>query len=173
MTTTQKQMVGVAVASLVLGILGLILIGPLGSIPAVICGHIAKSRIKQNPDILTGDGMALAGLILGYVQIGFMVLMIPLMAAIAIPSFVKARDTSQRNACINNMRQIDSAKEQWALTERKMEGDTVDIDAVNEYIKGGVTPSCPAEGKYEYKQIGIDPECSVHGTLSEAMPSRY
>jgi len=173
MTTQQKQMVGVAVASLVLGIAGLILIGPLGSIPAVICGHVAKSRIKKNPEILTGDGMALAGLILGYVQIGFMVLMVPLMAAIAIPSFVKARETSQRNACINNMRQIDSAKEQWALAERNSDGDAVDLGAVNLYIRGETTPTCPAGGKYEYKRIGEDPECSEHGTMSEAMPSRY
>jgi hypothetical protein len=173
MTTAQKQMVGVAVASLVLGILGLILIGPLGSIPAVICGHVAKSRIKKNPDLLTGDGMALAGLILGYVQIGFMVIMIPLMAAIAIPSFVKARETSQRNACINNMRQIDSAKEQWAMATNKRDGDDPDINGVTEYIKGGVTPTCPAGGRYEYRQMGKDPQCSVHGAMSEAMPGRY
>jgi hypothetical protein len=172
MTTEQKQMAGVAVASLVLGILGLIMIGPLGSIPAVICGHIAKSRIKQAPETLTGDGMALAGLILGYVQIGFLVLMIPLMAAIAIPSFVKARDTSQQNACINNMRQIDHAKEQWALSVNKRNGDNPDVDAANEYIKGG-RPACPAGGQYEYNLIGEDPECSEHGTLSESTSRRY
>jgi len=116
MTTQQKQIVGVAVASLVLGITGLILLGPLASIPAVICGHIAKSRIKQNPNSLTGDGMARAGLILGYIQIGFMALILPgLIAAIAIPSFVKARQNSQKNECINNMRQIDDAKPQDEL----------------------------------------------------------
>jgi len=163
----------VAVASLVLGILGLILMGPLGSIPAVVCGHVAKSRIKKNPEMLMGDGMALAGLILGYVQIGFLVVMIPLVAAIAKPAFVKARETSQQNACINNMRQMDAAKEQWAMAQGMRDGDTVDINAVNDYIKGGVTPICPAEGHYEYKAIGEDPDCSVHGQLSGAMSGRY
>jgi type II secretion system protein G len=95
MTEEQKRTVGVAVASLVLGILGFVLLGPLGAIPAVICGHIAKSKIKRDPEHLTGDGMALAGLIMGYVQIGLMVVMVPLMAAIAIPSFVKARSQAQ------------------------------------------------------------------------------
>jgi len=95
MTEQQKRTVGIAIASLVLGILGFVLIGPLGAIPAVICGHVAKSKIKRDPEHLTGDGMALAGLIMGYVQIGLMVVMIPLLAAIAIPSFVKARSQAQ------------------------------------------------------------------------------
>ncbi|HPJ56374.1 MAG TPA: DUF4190 domain-containing protein [Kiritimatiellia bacterium] len=90
MTTQQKQRVGIAIASLVLGILGLILIGPLGSIPAVICGHIAISRIKKNPEMLTGDGLALAGLIMGYVQIGLMLIVLPLLAAILLPAVNKA-----------------------------------------------------------------------------------
>jgi Tfp pilus assembly protein PilE len=173
MTAEQKQMVGAAAASLVLGILGLVLIGPLGSIPAVICGHIAKSKIKKSPATLDGDGMALAGLIMGYVQIGLMVLVLPLLAAIAIPSFLQARETAQRNACINNMRQIQSAKEQWALAERKVAGNTVDVSAVNEYIKQSTTPSCPAAGQYEYKRIGESPACSVHGSLDESVSGRY
>jgi competence protein ComGC len=173
MTTAQKQMVGVAVASLVLGILGLILIGPLGSIPAVICGHVAKSRIKNNPDMLTGDGMALAGLILGYVQIGFMVIMIPLLAAIAIPSFVKARDTAQSNACINNMRMLDSAKEQAAMVHNYRDGATVPENEVSEYLKNGFSGLvCPKGGRYTINPLGQDPACSEHGTLSEATNRR-
>lgn len=173
MTTAQKQMVGVAVASLVLGILGLILIGPLGSIPAVICGHIAKSRIKKNPDMLTGDGMALAGLILGYVQIGFMVIMIPLLAAIAIPSFVKARDTAQLNACVNNMRQLDSAKEMVALDKGYATGTKITEEEVKEYLKNGFSGLvCPKGGSYTINPLGQNPSCSEHGTMNEAMGRR-
>ena len=102
MTTQQKQRVGVAVASLVLGILGLMIIGPFGSIPAVICGHVAQSRIKKNPEGLEGAGLALAGLILGYVQIGFMVLVLPLLAAILIPAVSKARTSAGMVATISN-----------------------------------------------------------------------
>jgi len=170
MTTQQKQMVGVAVASLVLGIVGLILIGPLGSIPAVICGHVAKSQIKKNPDMLAGEGMALAGLILGYVQIGFMILIIPLMAAIAIPSFVKARDTAQENICINNMRMIDAAKDQAAIEHNYMDGTTVPESQVSEYLKSGFSGLvCPSGGQYTINPLGQDPACSEHGTLSDSM----
>src|SRR5690348_1441616 len=91
---------GLAIWSLVLGILGLVLlfgcIGILFAIPAVICGHMAYGRIKRSGGTLGGDGMAMAGLITGYITIGLGVFLIPLMAAIAIPNFVRARDTAQR-----------------------------------------------------------------------------
>lgn len=98
-----------------------------------------------------------------------------LLAAIAIPSFVKARSTSQKNACINNMRMLDSAKEQWALAERKSIGDaivTIGDNGVNAYMKFGETPFCPAGGTYTYHLVGQDPECSIHGTLSESVQHR-
>ncbi len=63
----KKETVGSASASLVLGILGMFLFIP--AIPAIICGHVARSKIKRAPDIYSGKGMALAGLILGYVAI--------------------------------------------------------------------------------------------------------
>jgi len=62
---------GFAIASLVLSILSIFL-GPLGCVPGIICGHVARARIRKNPD-LSGDGLALAGLIVGYL---FLVLVI-------------------------------------------------------------------------------------------------
>lgn len=102
MTSQQKQMAGLAVASLVLGILGLILLGPLGSIPAIICGHKALARIKRDPETQQGDGLALAGLILGYVQIGVMVLLLPLLAAILLPAVTHARTAAGMVATVSN-----------------------------------------------------------------------
>ena len=84
-----------------------------------------------------------------------------MMAAIAIPSFVKARSTSQKNACINNLRQLDSAKEQWALAEKKMTGDIPDEAGVLEYVKGGM-PTCPAGGTYTLNAISANPTCSMN-----------
>lgn len=81
----EKKNVGQATASLVLGILSLILFGILTGIPAVICGHIAKSKIKRAPEHLLGEGKALAGLIMGYISIALSVLIVPILAAIAIP----------------------------------------------------------------------------------------
>ncbi len=85
-----------------------------------------------------------------------------MMAAIAIPSFVKARTTSQKNACINNLRQLDSAKEQWALAERKVNGDTPDEAGVLEYVRGSGMPVCPQGGTYTLNAIGTNPTCSMN-----------
>ncbi len=86
-----------------------------------------------------------------------------LMAGIAIPSFVKARNTSQQNACINNLRQIDAAKEQWAMAQQKADGEELDIPAVCDYIKGNTVPTCPKGGTYELKPIGSPPSCTMPG----------
>ena len=66
MTRTTSAM---AIISLVSGILGWTLLPFLGSIVAVITGHMARSEIRRAPDRLDGDGMAIAGLILGYASI--------------------------------------------------------------------------------------------------------
>ena len=96
------------------------------------------------------------------VEIVIVVAIIGLLAAIAIPNFVKARTTAQKNACINNLRQIDGAKEQWALETRQSDGaaTTGQEATINTYIKGGA-PSCPANGLYTYDDLGRPPFCSV------------
>ena len=78
------------------------------------------------------------------VEIMIVVAIIGLLAAIAIPNFVKARNTSQANACINNMRQIDSAVQQWALETGQDDSAAPTSSAVAPYIKGSVMPTCPA-----------------------------
>ena len=97
------------------------------------------------------------------VEIMIVVAIIGLLAAIAIPSFVKARNTSQQNACINNLRQIDSGKEQGAMANNW--GNSVNCSAspakevVESYIKGG-EPTCPASGTYAYGSLSNSPTCS-------------
>jgi type II secretory pathway pseudopilin PulG len=94
------------------------------------------------------------------VEIMIVVAIIGLLAAIAIPNFVKARNTSQSNACINNMRQIDSAVQQWALENGKKDTDAPDTTAtgVPSYIKGGTMPVCPAGGTYALAAtVGVTP----------------
>ena len=61
------------------------------------------------------------------VEIMIVVAIIGLLAAIAIPNFVKARQTAQRNACIRNLHEIDGAKEEWALETKKSAGSAVDL----------------------------------------------
>lgn len=168
MQSQQKQMVGVAVASLILGIAGMLL-GPLGAIPAVICGHIARSRIKQNQDVLTGNGMALAGLILGYIQIGVMFIVFPLscMAGIAVPSFLQYREDTQSSLCVNNLRLVAHAKEVVAIKHAWTDGYRLrasDIAEINSYLEDAPL-SCPvgtATDTYFFNRIGEDPVCPLN-----------
>ena len=70
------------------------------------------------------------------VEIMIVVAIIGLLAAIAIPNFIKARATSQQNACINNLRQIDAAINEWALETGQSNGATVGgVATVSAYIK--------------------------------------
>ena len=105
------------------------------------------------------------------VEIMIVVAIIGLLAAIAIPSFMKSRTQAQQNACINNLRQIDSGKEQAALVNRWTNGTPVvaaaAVSNVNAYIKGLTgttnTPTCPAGGTYVYNAVGSNPICNVGG----------
>lgn len=97
------------------------------------------------------------------VEIMIVVAIIGLLAAIAIPNFVKARGTAQKNACINNLRQIDGAKEQWALENKKSAGATTTDTEVDAYIKGGA-PKCPGGGSYTYGNVDASPTCSLSGS---------
>ena len=94
------------------------------------------------------------------VEIMIVVAIIGLLAAIAIPNFVRARQTSQTNACINNLRQIDGAKEQLTLEAKLMPGDPVTAEQIGNYLKGGVVPTCPGDGAITIGPIGTAPTCS-------------
>jgi len=83
------------------------------------------------------------------VEIMIVVAIIGLLAAIAIPNFVRARTNAQQNACINNLRQIDGAKQQWALETRQNGTATpADTDLQTYLVRGaaGYLPLCPAGG---------------------------
>ena len=64
------QTSGMAIASLVMGIAGWTLFPLLGSILAVVFGYAARREIRRQPEQLTGDGLAIAGLVLGWLMIG-------------------------------------------------------------------------------------------------------
>lgn len=86
---------------------------------------------------------------------------IGMLAAIAIPNFVRARETAQMNACINNLRQIDGAKQQWALENNKEQTDTPTEDNVVAHLQDRWLPTCPAGGSYTINPVGESPACSV------------
>jgi prepilin-type N-terminal cleavage/methylation domain-containing protein len=99
------------------------------------------------------------------VEIMIVVAIIGLLAAIAIPNFVKARATSQMNACINNLRQIDAACNEFALEKGKKTSDAVTLTQdLTPYIKlnsATSIPPCPAGGVYLLGSVGNTPTCSL------------
>ena len=105
------------------------------------------------------------------VEIMIVVAIIGLLAAIAIPNFVKARATSQANACINNLRQIDAAANQFALEQKKTSGSTITWPTdLTPYIKlntAGSIPGCPAGGSYATAfTVGGNPTCTLSTTVT-------
>ena len=94
------------------------------------------------------------------VEIMIVVAIIGLLAAIAIPNFVKARTASQRSACIANMKQIFGAKSTWALENKKNNTDTpadADLFGADKYITK--KPECPAGGNYTVGQVDQPTTC--------------
>ena len=107
------------------------------------------------------------------VEIMIVVAIIGLLAAIAIPNFVRARTTAQMNACINNLRQIDGAKQQWAL-ETKQAGNATPVSTdIDPYLgRNGSTTNitCPAGGttatfdnSYTINAVNVAPLCQKVG----------
>ncbi len=107
------------------------------------------------------------------VEIMIVVAIIGLLAAIAIPNFVRARTTSQMNACISNLRIIDSAKAQWALETHKQNSDTPADSDIQPYMgrgSAGVLPVCPNDSaqtfdtSYTANNVGTKPACLISPT---------
>lgn len=96
------------------------------------------------------------------VEIMIVVAIIGLLAAIAIPNFVKARTVSQKNACIANLKQIDGAKHSWCLEQKKTDTDTpgdTDLFGSSLYIKD--KPACPGGGGYTLGNVAARVSCSL------------
>ncbi len=99
------------------------------------------------------------------VEIMIVVAIIGLLAAIAIPSFVKSRNTSRKSACINNLRQIDSAKEQWAMETNAADDAAPTSTNIVGYLKA--LPICPSDAaktfdsSYTISIMNINPLCKI------------
>ncbi|MBL6763560.1 MAG: prepilin-type N-terminal cleavage/methylation domain-containing protein [Verrucomicrobiae bacterium] len=97
------------------------------------------------------------------VEIMIVVAIIGLLAAIAIPNFVKARATAQKNSCIANLKQIDGAVQQWALENKKVASDTYLLTDATllAYMKGSRLPECPSSGTYgPGASVSASPTCT-------------
>jgi prepilin-type N-terminal cleavage/methylation domain-containing protein len=106
------------------------------------------------------------------VEIMVVVAIIGLLAAIALPNLVHARTHSQANACINNLRQISDASDQFAIEAHKITGAHVSLNLdLTPYIKMNASrrlPTCPAGGTYGIEKIGDIPACSLGNSVTPA-----
>jgi type IV pilus assembly protein PilA len=98
---------GKALASMISGIFGFILFVP--AIPAVVLGHMSRSEIQKSNGRLKGDGMAVAGMVMGYLVLA-MIPVILILAAIAIPNLLRARMAANEASAVGSLRIINTAQ---------------------------------------------------------------
>ena len=98
------------------------------------------------------------------VEIMVVVAIISMLAAIAIPNFVRARQLSQTSSCLNNLREIDGAKDQFALEIKLGTGDACTMSNIVQYLRK--EPFCPVaasgggNASYNANVIGTRPQCT-------------
>lgn len=98
------------------------------------------------------------------VEIMIVVAIIGLLAAIAIPNLVHARETSQTKVCISNLRQIDGAAQTYALEHNQAPANLYTLDTIKSYLKRELIPECPAGGSYgPGYTFGNPPWCTIDG----------
>jgi Protein of unknown function (DUF3352) len=89
-----------------------------------------------------------------------------MLAAIAIPNFVRARETAQKNTCINHLRQLDAAKHQWALEHHRKDTDVPTKEDLLPFLNEW--PVCPKGGTYVIGPVNVAPTCNQAGHVLPA-----
>ena len=146
----EAQTDGKATGSLILGILSLLCFSFLAGIPAVILGHISRKNIRQSMGRLKGDGMALAGMIMGYISFAAIPLML-IIAAIAIPNLLRAKLAANDSAAASRVRTLNTAQVTYSTTY-PAKGYARNLEALGP----GVSGQCAAGGGTESAACLID-----------------
>jgi prepilin-type N-terminal cleavage/methylation domain-containing protein len=98
------------------------------------------------------------------IEILIVVAIIGILVGVAFPAFMKSRTQARKQVCIENLAQIETAKQQWGLTGGHKDGDVpndTDLFGPNAYVK--IKPACPAGGVYELNAIGAIATCNIEG----------
>lgn len=104
------------------------------------------------------------------VEIMVVVGIIGLLASIAIPNFARSRTVAQRNVCIENLAQLESAKQIFGVEKGKQNGDGVsEADLIGPTLYMRKMPLCPSGGAYEIMPIGESAECQYKVDLKHVI----
>ena len=95
------------------------------------------------------------------VTVGVVVVFL-IVGAVVLPSFIRARSTPAMNACVNNLRQLDGAKQQWVIENHKTTSNVPTWEDLLPYLRQ--KPFCPQGGTYILGPVGESPRCSFGGT---------
>jgi prepilin-type N-terminal cleavage/methylation domain-containing protein len=99
------------------------------------------------------------------IEVMVVVLIIGILLAVAVPSYINSRTRSTTTVCIRNLAKIDMAKEEWAMANNKSNGDACTMaDISPTFVRA--TPSCPSGGLYTVNPVGTNPACSLGGAHS-------
>ena len=118
---------GLAISSLILGALSIFPLGLIGSIPAIVCGHLGILRIKRSSGALSGRGLAIAGLVLGYLGLA--------LVPVKFVAINNAREKAREVSCEMNLRQIYQHCQMMAMDSAKHEYP----NDINQIRAGAVT----------------------------------
>jgi prepilin-type N-terminal cleavage/methylation domain-containing protein len=116
-----------------------------------------KTAIRGSDSLESAQGFTL-------IEIMIVVAIIGLIVALALPNFLKSRTRAQTHMCLENLSQIESAKQVWGLENGKQDGDIVaDTDIIGPTLYIKKMPVCPSGGVYDFATIGNPATCNITG----------
>ncbi len=102
------------------------------------------------------------------IEIMIVIMIIGMLLAVAVPSFLRARDVSRARACQSNLKNLVGAKERWAMDNNRGATDTPTMDQIalpGVYIRS--VPVCPSDGTYTLGALNVMPTCSIGGAATD------
>jgi len=124
--SSEPQTDSKAIGSLVCGIASVTIFSIIAGIPAIILGHISRSDIRKSEGRLKGEGLALAGLIMGYISLAIIPLIL-IIAAIAIPNLIRGRQADHEAAAVSTLWKINAAEETYKSISNGRFGQITDL----------------------------------------------
>jgi hypothetical protein len=188
LSSSGTQASGLAVTSLVLGVLSVVGCTILTGIPAIITGHIAHNKSRRAPQQFGGGGLAIAGFVLGYLSLMF----VPIMLGLLLPALAKAKSRAQTISCVNHMKQVGLAARMWSNDNgakfppdfASMSNELVNPKILvcpgdsSKTVAASWSTFSPGNVSYDYLEPGLDEnaaapqtvvfQCPIHGNLGMA-----